>query len=263
VLLREIVLDTNVIGRIACSPAQEREAAIARLAVVKRKGGHRVITPTVLSEIAATYAKEATFDKLLAILPVICDGCLDRDAPEILRFEVETDDPYAILTARDLLPVTAQAIRDTVAEQEVQKFYAEGGFGNAGLRHLLDGLDPLRKMARNQLESFPEYVEARRVDWLNGFLSDSQERGVIPKREWDVEALWQKGAAWRFSTLVYLANEYRRLTQTQEKGEGCLTDLRIVIEAAYSHRLLTADKEFAGCGALANKVSRMPKILAW
>lgn len=261
--MKEIVLDTNVIGRIACFPAQEQEAAVARLAVVKGKGGHRVITPTILSELAATYAKQAIFDKLLAVLPVICDGCLDRDAPEVLRIEAETDDPYAILTAKDLIPVTAQAIRDTVAEQEVQKFYAEGGFGNAGLRHLLDALDPLRKMARNHLESFPEYVEARRVDWLNGFLSLLQERGIIPKRELDVDILWQKGAAWRLSTLVYLANEYRRLTQTQQKGEGCLTDLRIVIEAAYSHRLMTADKEFAGCGVLANMLTRMPKIVAW
>jgi hypothetical protein len=261
--LRETVLDTNVIGRIACSPAEEREAAIARLAVVKGKNGHLVITPTVLSEIAATHAKEAIFERLLGTLPVICDGCLDRDAPEILRIEVESDDPYAILTARDLIPVTAQAIKDTVAEKEVQEFYAEGGFGNAGLRHLLDALDPLRKLARNHIESFREYVDGRRVDWLNGFMSLLQERGIIPRRQWDVEVLWRKGIAWRFSTLVYLANEYRRLTQTQEKGEGCLSDLRIVIEAAYSHRLLTADKEFVGCGALANSVSAMPKISAW
>jgi len=262
--LRETILDTNVIGRIACSPGpEERKAAIARLAVAKGKNGHLVITPTVLSEIAATFAKEAIFDKLLDTLPVICDGCLDREAPEILRLEVESDDPYSILTGRDLVPVTPQAIKDTVAEQEVQDFYADGGFGNAGMRHLLDALDPLRRMARHQLESYREYVDARRVDWLNGFLSLLQERGIIPKQEWDVEVLWQKGTAWRFVTLVYLANEYRRLTQTQEKGEGCLTDLRIVIEAAYSHRLLTADKEFAGCGALANTVSAMPKISAW
>ena len=155
-----------------------------------------------------------------------------------------------------------EALKDAVKQEEVKKFYAEGAFGNDGLRHLLEALDPVRKKVCHQIESFPEYAEARRIPCLKGLLQVCQERGHIPQKEWDAEALWKRGTAWRFSTLVYLANEYRRLTQTQKKGEGSLTDLRIVIEAAYSHEILTGDKEFVGCGELANTIIPKPAVIS-
>jgi hypothetical protein len=181
-----------------------------------------------------------------------------------MRVELEEDDPYAIITGKKPLPVSAlEALKEAVKQDEVKTIYAVGGFGNDGLRHLLAALDPVRKSVRDQIESFREYVEARRIPCLRGLLQVSQERGYIPRKEWDAEALWKKVTAWRFSTLVYLANEYRRLTQTQEKGEGSLTDLRIVIEAAYSHEILTGDKELVGCGELANKIVSMPVVSLW
>ena len=56
---------------------------------------------------------------------------------------------------------------------------------------------------------------------------------------------------------------YRRLTQTLVKGEGSLTDLRIVIESAYSHEILTCDKEFVACGQLANEIVPRPAVSPW
>ena len=261
---RQVILDTNVIGHIAASSSDQQDAAAARLAVAKKKGAQILVTGTVAHEITATYAREDTFDRLLATMIRVCDGCLDPEAPEIMRVELEEDDPYTIITARKPLPASMlEGLKDVVKQEEIKKFYAEGGFGNDGLRHLLEKLDPLRKLFRGEFESFRDYVEARRISCLKGLLQVSQERGHIPKKEWDAEALWKKGTAWRFATLVYLANEYRRLTQTQTKGEGSLTDLRIVIEAAYSHQILTADKEFVGCGMLANKIVTKPTVSLW
>ena len=263
-VVRLVVLDSNVIGSIAASSSEQQDAAVAQLDRIKREGAQIFVTGTIVHEIAATFARQDTFDKLLATITRVCDGCLDVEAPEVMRVELEEDDPYAIITGRKPLPVSAlEALKDAVKQDEVKKFYALGGFGNDGLRHLLEALDPVRKSVRNQIESFGEYVEARRIPCLTGLLQVSQERGHIPRRDWDAEALWKKGTAWRFSTLVYLANEYRRLTQTQGKGEGSLTDLRVVIEAAYSHEILTGDKEFVGCGELANKIVSKPVVSLW
>jgi hypothetical protein len=262
--VRLVVLDSNVIGSIAASSSEQQDTAVAQLDRMRRKGAQLLVTGTIVHEIAATCARPNTFDKLLATIIRVCDGCLDAEAPEIMRLELEEDDPYAVITGRKSLPVSAlEALTDAVKQDEVKKFYAEGGFGNDGLRHLLEALDPLRKSVRNQIESFREYVEARRIPCLRALLQVSQERGHIPRKEWDAETLWRKGTAWRFSTLVYLANEYRRLSQTQEKGEGSLTDLRIVIEAAYSHEILTGDKELVGCGELANKIVSRPVVSLW
>lgn len=262
--VRQVILDSNVIGSIAASPSDQQDAAIARLGVAKRKGAQILVTGTIVNEIAATHAHQDTFDKLLATITRVCDGYLDAEAPEILRVELEEDDPYTIITGKKPLRVSVlEALKDAVKQEEVKKFYAEGGFGNDGLRHVLEALDPVRKKVRDEIESFPEYAEARRIPCLKGLLQVCQERGHIPKKEWDAEALWKKGTGWRFSTLVYLANEYRRLTQTQKKGEGSLTDLRIVIEAAYSHEILTGDKELVGCGELANKIVLKPVVSLW
>lgn len=261
--MRRVIIDSNIVGRIAASPPDQQNAAIARLDDVKKKGAVILVTGTIVNEIVATHAQRDTFDKLLAVLTRICDGCLDAEAPEVLRVELEEGDPYLALTGRKLLPVTTQVLKDAAQDEEIKKFYAEGGFGNDGMRHLLEALDPLRKLVRDQIESFPEYAEARRIPYLKGFLQVCQDRGHIPKQERDAEALWRKGTAWRFSALVYLANEYRRLTRTQAKGEGSLTDLRIVIEGAYSDEILTGDKEFAGCGSLANRVASKPLVSLW
>lgn len=232
--------------------------------MAKKKGAQVLVTGTIVHEIAATYTRQDRLDKLLATIARVCDGYLEVEAPEILKIELEEDDPYTIITGKKPLPISAlEAVKDAVKQEEVKKFYQEGGFGNDGLRHLLEALDPVRKKLWDQIESFGEYVEARRVPCLKGLLQVCQERGHIPKKEWDAETLWKKGTAWRLAMLVLLANEYRRLTQTQKKGEGSLTDLRIVIEAAYSHEILTGDKEFGGSGVLANKIVSKPKVSLW
>ena len=262
--MRQVVLDSNVIGRIAASAHDEQEAALARINAVREKGARVFVTGTTVHEIGATYVCQDKLDRLLATIARVCDGCLETEAPEILRLELDEDDPYTIITGREPLPVGAlQAVKDAVKYKEIRNFYVEGGFGNDSLRYLLEALDPLRKKIRDQLEPFPDYVEARRIPCLTGLLEVSQEKGYIPKGEWDAKALWRKGTAWRFATLVLLANEYRRLTQTQQKGEGSLTDLRIVIEAAYAHEIITGDKEFVGCGELANRVVATPAVSPW
>lgn len=60
-----------------------------------------------------------------------------------------------------------------------------------------------------------------------------------------------------------MANEFRRLTGTQTKGEGCLSDLRTAIEGAYSHQIWTADIEFAECGKLVGRVQSKPAVVYW
>lgn len=261
---RLVVLDSSVIGGIAAAPTHEQDAAFARLAVAKKKGAQILVTPTIVGEIAATHARSETFEKLLKTILQACDGWLDLQAPEILRLELDEDDPYALITGRKAAALgELEALKEIVEDEEVKKFYEEGGYGYEGLRHLLEALDPVKKKVRDQIESFPEYAEARRRACLEGLLAVAQEKGHIAKKDWDAEALWQRGTAWRFSTLVLLANEYRRLTQTQKKGEGSLTDMRIVIEVAYSHELKTRDKELAGCGGLANKIMSKPAISSW
>ena len=263
-VVRQVILDSTVIGRIAVATTGELEAAIARLSVVRKEGAKVLVTGTIVNEITATHPRQDVFDNLLATIARVCDGCLDVEAPEILRLELDEADPYTIITGKEPLPVSMlDGLKNAVKQEEVRKSYAEGGFGNDGLRHLLEALDPVRKKVRDQIESFAEYVDARRIPCLKGFLEVSHERGHIAKNECDPEALWKKGTAWRFATLMLLANEYRRLTRTQDKGEGSLTDLRIVIESAYSHEILTGDKEFVGCGQLANKIVSKPMVSLW
>lgn len=261
--VRQVILDTNVIGGIAASAAGEQDAALARLAVAKRQGAQILVTGTIVHEIGATPRSE-TLEKLLQAVIRACDGWLDLEAPDILKLELTEADPYSIVTARKPLPIEQLGeLKEVVKDEAVKKFYAEGGFGNDRMRHLLEKLDPIRKKVRDQIESFPTYVEARRLPCLSGMLEVAQDKGYIPKKDRDLEALWKTGAAWKFSTLVLLANEYRRLTLTQKKGEGSLSDLRIAMEAAYSHEVLTRDKEFVGCGELANKIVSKPTISPW
>jgi hypothetical protein len=263
---REVVLDSSVIGTLAGAPPDSQGAAIARLRVVRAKTSTAlVITPTILGELAATYARQPVFESLVTTLTQVCDGVLDTDGPELLRIELEHPQPYDAIVSRPLIAVTRAAIEETVKEPEVQAFYAAGGFGSNQMKGLLANLDPLRKLVRGRLESFPEYVEARRTQWLAGLLEDLRKRGAIPNKAWDPEDVWRRGAAWRLSSIVYLANEYRRLAQAQlrGKGAGSLSDLRIVIEAAYSHEVVTADKEFLACGKAANGLVKHPRFTAW
>lgn len=263
---REVVLDSSVIGAVAALPPGSQRAAFARLNVTRaRSGTALVVTPTILGELAATYAKRPVFENLVTTLTQVCDGVLDTDGPELLRIELEHPELYDAVVSRPLAAVTRAAIEETVKEPDVQAFYAAGGFGSDRMKGLLANLDPLRKLVRGRLETFPEYVEARRTEWLVGLLDDLRNKGVIPKKAWDPEDVWRRGAAWRLFSIVYLANEYRRLAdlQLRGKGAGSLSDLRIVIEAAYSHEVVTADKEFFECGKAANGLVRHPRFVAW
>ena len=263
---RETILDSSIIGTVAGLPPDAQRAALARLRVARTsRAAVLVVTPTILGELAATYARQPVFESLVTTLTELCDGVLDTDAPELLGIELEHPEPYDEIASRPLTPVTREAIEEAVKEPDVQAFYAVGGFGNDGLKGLLANLDPLRKLVRGRLETFREYVEARKREWLAGFLDDLRDKGAIPNKVWDPEDVWRRGAAWRLSSIVYLANEYRRLAQLQlrGKGAGSLSDLRIVIEAAYSHELLTADKEFYECGRAANGLVRHPRFTGW
>lgn len=262
---REVVLDTSVVGTVAGQSPSDREASVARLQAARARGDALVVTPTILAELAATYRKQPLFDKVVSVLIDVCDGVLDTDAPEVLRIELEDSQPYDAITSRPWMSVTRGQIEAAVLDPKVQAFYDAGAFGSEKTKGLLACLDPLRKVARKQLGTFEEYVEARRRACLADFLAGLVKRRVIPDKARDPDEVWSRGAAWRLWSTVCLANEYRRLADLQlpGKGAGSLSDLRIVIEAAYAHEILTADKEFYECGRAANGLVRHPRFSAW
>ena len=262
--MADVTLDSNVIGAIAAMRAAEQEAELERLKALRASGARLLITPTILDEIAATYRSQSTLEKLIATVRTACDGLLSLGAHEILGIEALEADPRARVTSAPIIPITElEDLESALQGKDVQKFYEQGGFGNKDLKHLLEALDPVAKAARKELSTFTAYVDDRRRDCLDAIVSCAREKGYLPERDYPHDALWEHGAAWRFAILVYLANEFRRLTRTQQKGEGCLTDLRIVIESAYCAEIKTRDGEFVACGQLASQSAPVPTVSAW
>lgn len=261
---RDVVLDTNVIGTIAAAPEPEQAKLLVPLQVAKLNGARLLLTPTILHEIAHTYSNPDLLKKLVAVARSLCAGILPLQAWEIFKAEVDHDDPYSFITTQALLPIESlDDLEDATKVEEVRKFYEAGAFGNKGMRRLLSKLDPYIKLMKAEPLSFAQFVDGCRLARLTDWLAAAKDRGVVEQMP-DVEALWKRAVGIRLLILVQLANEYRRLTRTQKKGEGCLTDLRIVSEAAYSHEIRTQDGEFIECVRLVETVSNTPKIAhAW
>jgi len=262
---RDVVLDSNVIARLALADDGQRAAARARLGVQRRRGARFVLTDTVVAELSATYRSQGKFERLLDTAQDTCEGILPVSANELFQLELTDSDPYTYVTTQALLPrSTFDAVRSATGDPEVIAFFEKGAFGNEGMKHLLDVLDPVAKKLRPMLpKTFREFAEERKLNAFKMLLDAAVERGHISAADRDLSPLWDRAIGWRFSTLVYTANEYRRVMGTHTKGPGCLSDLRICFEAAYSHELWTSDREFAACGQMANELCCTPKVTYW
>jgi hypothetical protein len=258
-----VILDSNVIGGIAAASGDQQKDEFEKLERLRTSGARLVITPTIPDEIAAAYRSPSKIEKLIATVRATCQGVLSLGASEILTIEATEADPQAKLAAAPILPMEEIDLEGAMQSEDVKTFFENGGFGHKRLKHILEPLDRLAKTVAKDLSTFAAFVEARRHDCLDALVGDARGKGYLPDQEYDLDALWQRGAAWRFATLVYLANEFRRLTKTQQKGEGCMTDLRIVIEAAYSAEVRTRDGEFVACSELARQITAVPAVCTW
>lgn len=261
-LPRIIVLDANIVARLALCSEGQWAAASARLRVAAGKGGRFVLCPTVLTEICATYRNDGKLARLLGTAAEVCGGLLPLDAFALLRTEAEAADPYTLVTGSPLLQIpTKEDVGKAVANEDVAAFYAEGMFGYDKLRSSLEAIDKLPAADKKTL-TFSAYF-AQRLTLLGDLLEMAAQKGRIPTQPYDAQALWDRAASWRFLTSMLLATVFRRARGIHLKAEGCMTDLRLVIESGYAHEIWTADKELAECGILAREYAKCPRLLYW
>jgi len=263
-LPRYIVLDTNLFSVIAHFDEERQYSALARIQAAKRSGGRFVLSPTVMTELGGTHHHNpALFERLIAIAHQMCDVLSSFDTYDLLRLEIETEDPFSVVNTKTPYQIPSMPeLEEALDAPEVKAFFATGMFGYDQLRHALDPLDRVPKEVRRSL-TFKEYLDWGRLNAMKGLLENAAAKGRIPHVPDDLEAIWKRGAAWRFLTTMLLATEFRRIKGIHKKGEGCLTDMRIVIDSGYAHEVWTADQEFAACGVLARRHVRIPRIQLW
>jgi hypothetical protein len=262
-LPRYIVLDTNLYSIIGHFDDEHRHAALARIQAEKREGARFVLSPTVMTELGATHKKPDLLGKLVDIVHQTCDVLSPWDTYDLLRVEVESEDPFTEVNETPFYQVPSMKdLQDALAAPEVKEFFATGMFGYDQLRHALDPLDRIPRELRRSL-TFKSYLDWGRIKAIRGLLEQAAAKGRIARVPDDLEGIWTRSVAWRFLTTMLLATEFRRIKQIHKKGEGCMTDLRVIIDSAYAHEVWTADQEFAACGSLAKHHARTPRIELW
>jgi hypothetical protein len=219
-----------------------------------------------VSEIGATYHNAAILERLVKAAATWCDGFMLMEAMDVLRVELAAPDAETMIRCHKIAP--GSDLMDMLAyvnEPEVRRFYAEGAFGNKGLKTLLPKLDPVLKGTdRSTRLPFPKFVDAYGLKYLGGMLQLLAERGRIKAFPQGTELadFWKRAKANRLSTLMLMANIHRWIGQ-EGKAAGALSDIRVIIEAAYADRFITRDKELLACGQVVREVEPSPRIELW
>lgn len=248
-----VVLDSNVVAEL-CRPG-DRGKAIAEF-VEQRGSGNLYVVPQFVAE--AEQAPEGIADKLLAKAMEVCKGVLSRDAKEMLLADLTNPNSYEAASKAEIIPAARLGeVKKLRKEDDVQAFLHDQMLGYDGLKKVLPDIDKVLKKGKvEDVKSFQELVDQSGLDTLRSFLDQAIAKGYLKPaqapKDLDLERLWKKGFAFRLIVLLMLANEYRTRKGLRSKGEGCLTDGRYLIEAAYADELITMDGELVQCGKLAN-----------
>jgi F0F1-type ATP synthase delta subunit len=265
----QIVLDTCVFRDFSSGLAQEKAKALAVLQDLRAHGATFVIAPQTLVEVSRGQLQ--TVERRVQVVKEVCDGILPHHAGEIMAAELTLPNPYTALASDAIVTVDRlAAIEEVLRHEDVQAFLQDQRVDNKNLKHLLDPIDTaVRGTKRSEVPPFAEFAEEMRSSVLRWLLEHAIAKGKLkmklPLSDTDIERLWKRGIAYRLVVFILLANEYRRIMKTQLKGEGCMTDLRLVIESAYSEELFTRDEEFYACGHLLNEAGLVsaPRFKFW
>jgi hypothetical protein len=249
-----VVLDSNVVAEL-CRVGSRGEAIAKFLA--QRGLGSFYVVPQFITE--AEQAPKGIADQLLKKAMEVCKGVFSRDAKEMLLADLTNPNPYGAAANAEIIPsLRLREIKKTRQEDDVRAFLQDQMLGYDGLRKVLPEIDRiLRKGKVEELTSFRELVEQSGLDTLRAYLDEAIAKGYLKRaqapEDLNIERLWNRGFACRLITLMMLANEYRTRKGLRTKGEGCLTDGRYLIEAAYADELITMDGELVECGKLINE----------
>lgn len=262
----QVAIDGNILPIVASG----RPEVLECFAQFKKRGIDIVLPPHAANEVARASEKKVKI--LIEAAQRVCVGLIDFPADELMRMELRESNPHAYYMKRSYLETgivkRIPSIRDV---EEVRRAHQDEKIEYDALREILPEFGKAVKArgmvpGKEKIDPFDLFVKKMRSAYLRDLLDHASRKGYIEKSsvsKVDLDKLWEVGMAYRFSTVVVLANEYRLLSGELSKQEGSMTDLRIAIECAYTDGVITNDREFHHCGVLASEVVGAPKFFFW
>lgn len=228
----------------------------------RRNGCQILISPSVGREIAKTHKKKRT--EIVEALIRECTGFTLEQAGHLLKIEVEE-----LVSGVKWVPPRPEPIwrlRSLTDDRFVVK-----ELGDPAAQKGLDWTRSLEKAIRGlkgkKLGSFEDFLREHLGALCELVLKTGHETGLVPQRHVirDVPAVnWVKAEMTGVLANVALiaANVWRR-KKGLGKGEGSLSDIRLVIEASHASTFLTCDQELVNSYELAASVITdfMPRIV--
>lgn len=262
--MRLAVLDTNLMGILASRNQALQDRIRTYLCGLRSEGYSVVITDSTLRELAANenpHTRAVTLGAAVAH----CDGYFALDADDILKVEAldRVGSSITSITTELVLPIedlpeVVEEVRKIAGQAQLR---ARTRLDVRELRQFKQRLDSHLKVEPGQIPPFPDFVREHHLDFLRLYYDQSFKTYEVV--EDTLEPLWYRGKGWRIGVLAMMANIHRWATRNLRKGEGSISDIHAVIEAAYADLFLTYDKELAGCGELINQIERTPLIQTW
>jgi hypothetical protein len=257
-----IALDANILVELCCS-GDSTQRLQTYLEARRNAGDQVVIAPQVVAEVEQ--ANPAIADRLLHVIAKLVDGVLGRDSHEMMR-EFLLQDPYDYGISAPM--------RDASRIEEIRRFrgkhtrFLQGQLlGNEVMRRLLPEQDrALGKAIPGS--TFRQYADERHLRLFQRCIEDgiqNQWLQIESPDETELRGMWRRSLAWRVLVMVVLANEFRSMARLRKKAEGCMTDLRQIMECAYVDTFITRDVELFECGALLRNERTVegPRFTLW
>jgi hypothetical protein len=246
----QVFLDANVVVGLVLDAT-----ARAYVADLRRNGCRIYLSPAVVRELATAPTHKR--QRLLRAAMEHCDGFSDFQAAEVLRYEVE-----AIAKGEAMRPIPLRSISNL--QQLMSDHGARSVLGKLDAHDKSEDIGVLLAMAsdlkdpriRSELnEPFERFLRIWLRQLFGALIDAGVESGAISR-----DALRgapqgtrmhndKKGLAGCMAILA--ANMYRQARRLSKKGEGCLSDLPILVEVSQADIFLTRDVELYECAQLA------------